>query len=77
MRKKIILLVFIILLGLSSALADLPAQKPVSPKEEEKKGICFAPVVVGGVFLSLSLIALGLRFIRKPARPTKAQEIAQ
>lgn len=72
MRKKLLPIVFVLLLNCGSAFADIQPLPPSSVKEEEKKqGICFSPTVVGGVFLSLSLIVFGLRFLRRKELESK------
>jgi len=65
MRKKIILIAFILMMSVGNVFADLAPSDKSTESEKQKQGICFAPTAVAGVLFSLSFIIFGLRFMRK------------
>ncbi|MCD9185385.1 MAG: hypothetical protein LUM44_03065 [Pyrinomonadaceae bacterium] len=65
MRKKIILIAFILLINFSSVFADMAPLDKSTESEKQKQGICFAPTAAAGILFSLSFIVFGLRFMRK------------
>ncbi|HQU83656.1 MAG TPA: hypothetical protein PKY59_11045 [Pyrinomonadaceae bacterium] len=75
MKNKIVLFAFILLMSFSIVSADIPP--PDRSSENEKQGICFLPLIIGGTLFSLSLVVVGLRIIRKQENRGKQQETTE